>query len=112
MSILVNKHTKVITQGMTGETGTFHTQHGIFPKAPDAMQLQPLAARIYSSVSLKNISLTTGVNVDTLRQLNPSFKRDYTPARANGIFLVLPKNTWYDYLDAKNNTAGSVAARP
>jgi succinyl-CoA synthetase alpha subunit len=26
MSILVNKHTKVITQGMTGETGTFHTQ--------------------------------------------------------------------------------------
>ncbi|MBX9814969.1 MAG: succinate--CoA ligase subunit alpha [Proteobacteria bacterium SG_bin5] len=26
MSILVNQHTKVITQGMTGETGTFHTK--------------------------------------------------------------------------------------
>ncbi len=26
MSILVDKHTKVITQGMTGETGTFHTR--------------------------------------------------------------------------------------
>jgi succinyl-CoA synthetase alpha subunit len=26
MSILVNKHTKVITQGMTGSTGSFHTQ--------------------------------------------------------------------------------------
>src|SRR3546814_11961 len=26
MSILVNKDTKVITQGMTGNTGTFHTQ--------------------------------------------------------------------------------------
>lgn len=26
MSILVNKHTKVITQGMTGETGSFHTK--------------------------------------------------------------------------------------
>jgi succinyl-CoA synthetase alpha subunit len=26
MSILVNKHTKVITQGMTGATGTFHTE--------------------------------------------------------------------------------------
>ena len=25
MSILVNKHTKVITEGMTGATGTFHT---------------------------------------------------------------------------------------
>jgi succinyl-CoA synthetase alpha subunit len=29
MSILVNKHTKVITQGMTGETGTFHTEAGL-----------------------------------------------------------------------------------
>ncbi len=26
MSILVNSNTKVITQGMTGETGTFHTE--------------------------------------------------------------------------------------
>jgi succinyl-CoA synthetase alpha subunit len=29
MSILVNKSTKVITQGMTGETGTFHTQQAL-----------------------------------------------------------------------------------
>ena len=29
MSILVDKNTKVITQGMTGNTGTFHTQHAL-----------------------------------------------------------------------------------
>jgi len=29
MSILINKNTKVITQGMTGETGTFHTQQAL-----------------------------------------------------------------------------------
>ncbi len=29
MSILVDKHTKVITQGMTGETGTFHTSQAL-----------------------------------------------------------------------------------
>ncbi|MEA3052421.1 MAG: succinyl-CoA synthetase alpha subunit [Sphingomonadales bacterium] len=29
MSILVNSETKVITQGMTGETGTFHTEQGL-----------------------------------------------------------------------------------
>ncbi len=29
MSILVNKHTKVITQGMTGSTGMFHTKGGL-----------------------------------------------------------------------------------
>jgi len=26
VSILVNRNTKVITQGMTGATGTFHTE--------------------------------------------------------------------------------------
>src|SRR4030088_1100153 len=26
MSILINKHTKVITQGITGKTGQFHTR--------------------------------------------------------------------------------------
>jgi len=29
MSILINSNTKVITQGMTGETGTFHTQQAL-----------------------------------------------------------------------------------
>ncbi len=29
MSILINKNTKVITQGMTGATGTFHTEQAL-----------------------------------------------------------------------------------
>ena len=29
MSILIDKNTKVITQGMTGKTGSFHTEQGI-----------------------------------------------------------------------------------
>src|SRR4026208_720827 len=29
MSILVDKNTKVITQGMTGDTGTFHTEQAL-----------------------------------------------------------------------------------
>ena len=92
--------------------GTFYSQHGIVPKQPATIHLQPLAARIYSPVSLKSISFATGVDMDTLRLLNPSFKMDFTPARAKGIFLVLPKNSWYDYLDAKHQYPEKVAVRP
>ena len=29
MSILINKDTKIITQGLTGKTGTFHTEQAL-----------------------------------------------------------------------------------
>ncbi len=29
MSVLINKSTRVITQGITGKTGTFHTEQGL-----------------------------------------------------------------------------------
>jgi succinyl-CoA synthetase alpha subunit len=34
MSILVNKDTKVIVQGLTGKTGTFHTEQALSTTAP------------------------------------------------------------------------------
>ncbi|MEZ4957250.1 MAG: lytic transglycosylase domain-containing protein [Saprospiraceae bacterium] len=93
-------------------TGTFHNLHGIYPSVPEFFHLEPMAARLYSPVSLKSISSITGVDLETLRRLNPSFKMDYTPARTNGIFLVLPRSSWYDYLDAKNKGIDKLAARP
>lgn len=93
-------------------TGTYYNLHGIQPKTPAEYHLQPMAARVYSSVSLTGVAVATGVDVSVLKTLNPSFKATYTPGRANGIYLVLPRNSWYDYLDSKNKYAGSVAAQP
>ena len=40
MSILVNQNTKVITQGMTGDTGTFSVMlQGFEAKAPEAYRM-------------------------------------------------------------------------
>ncbi len=92
-------------------TGTFHNLHGIQPKTPSTYYLQPMAARIYSSVSLTSVSTATGVDLPTLKKLNPAFKGNFTPARPKGIYLVLPRVSWYDYLDSRKDT-GNVAARP
>ena len=92
--------------------GTYHQMHGLYPTPPALFYQRPLAARIYAPVSLKTISSATGVGVEILRKLNPSFKLDSTPGRSNGIFLVLPKEAWYDYLDVKDREMKGVAARP
>ena len=92
--------------------GTFYHLHGLSPKMPGAYCMRPMVARIYCSVSLKNISSTIGIGIATLRELNPSFKMDYSPARSGGIFLVLPKKSWYEYLDTENKKKQAVVARP
>jgi succinyl-CoA synthetase alpha subunit len=45
MSILVNKNTKVITQGMTGKTGSFHTQAALDYGTQDGRGRHPRQGR-------------------------------------------------------------------
>jgi succinyl-CoA synthetase alpha subunit len=74
MSILINKNTKVVTQGITGKTGQFHTQTsrayangkscyvaGVNPKkAGENFEGIPIFA------SVKEAKLKTGVNVSVI----------------------------------------------
>ncbi|HHM21288.1 MAG TPA: hypothetical protein ENJ20_04615 [Bacteroidetes bacterium] len=93
--------------------GTYHNLHGIRPGTPALYHLQPMAARIYSQVSLRSIARLTGIDLRTLRMLNPAFVKDYTPARPKGVFLVLPRESWYTYLDYKSKQSRPpLAARP
>ena len=51
MSILVNKDTKVITQGMTGDTGTFHTEQALAYGTQMVVGVTPARAAASISVS-------------------------------------------------------------
>ncbi len=82
--------------------GNYYSMHGLAPTAP-ASALQSMAARIYKPISVSNISRITGLEVSTIKSLNPSFNRDRIPAKAKGVFLVLPKDAWYVYLDSQQN---------
>jgi membrane-bound lytic murein transglycosylase D len=90
--------------------GTYHHLHGLNPKTPEELQYNGMAAKVYEPVSLNEVSKMTGVELAVLRQLNPSFKQNYIPEKKDGIYLVLPRESWYDYLE--NQRDGVLAARP
>lgn len=91
--------------------GTYYHLHNLNPRLPEEMKFEGMAAKIYEPVSLNKVSQMTGVEVAVLRQLNPAFKQNYTPAQKNGIYLILPRTAWYDYLK-KEPHGPPVTARP
>ena len=90
--------------------GTYHHLHGLTPRTPHEMQFDGMAAKVYESISLQEISTMTGVEIAVLRQLNPAFKKNYIPQKKEGIYLVLPKDSWYKYLESQQHMP--IAARP
>jgi membrane-bound lytic murein transglycosylase D len=80
--------------------GTFFQQHNIVPAMPDPTRYAAMSARVYEAISLKKINQLTGVDMSTLRRLNPAFLGDYVPPQENGVFLTLPKHAWERYLKA------------
>ena len=90
--------------------GHYHRLHGLEPVLPAELKYEGMAARIYEPVSLTKIANMTGVELAVLRQLNPSFTTNYSPAREKGIYVVLPKEAWYKYLESRRT--GPASARP
>jgi membrane-bound lytic murein transglycosylase D len=59
--------------------------------------------RISYAVSFQQISKTIAVPIDTLRFLNPMYKRDYIPELNHPALLVLPAGKISLYLENENN---------
>ena len=79
---------------------TYFPYHGIAPALPDLLLYNAMSARVYEAISVKKISEITGVDLSTLRRLNPGYICDNLPAQQKGMFLTLPKEAWALYLDA------------
>jgi len=79
-----------------------YENHGLIPQYP-SMDLQLTeAVKVYSFLNFQTISAMTGLPVQTIRDLNPSFLQNYIPATKRGYFLILPKRVMADF---KNQVA-------
>ena len=84
---------------------TYFHHHNIAPALPDLALFNAMAARVYGAISLQKVSKITGVDLPTLRRLNPAFKSDNQSPIQNGIFLTLPKTAWEPYLNELHRAA-------
>lgn len=68
----------------------------IAPVSPNLKNTE--TAKVFDEMSFKEISEHTGINFDIIKQLNPSFLRNYIP-EANGKYLLtLPDNSMHELL--------------
>lgn len=68
-----------------------YMQHGLQPEWPDFDRQWTRTTKVYNYISFKKIAERTGVNYRVLKELNPSYQRNFIPTNTNGNYLILPE---------------------
>ena len=68
----------------------FHDAHNIIPVYPEMAMGELDTITIFDGMSITELARRSGMTVEFVRQLNPSFIRGYIPASSSGYNLILP----------------------
>jgi membrane-bound lytic murein transglycosylase D len=68
----------------------YYHLHNIYPEHPE-YELQIIdRIRVFDKISFERISEITGITVEAIRFMNPSFNQSYVPANSKGYIVSLP----------------------
>lgn len=68
----------------------YYHLHNIYPEHPE-YELQIIdKVRVFDKISFKRISQITGITVEAIRFMNPSFNQSYVPSNSKGYIVSLP----------------------
>ncbi|TLX77819.1 LysM peptidoglycan-binding domain-containing protein [Labilibacter sediminis] len=67
----------------------YHEEHVIYPREADIVQATD-TIMISELLHFKQVSAVTGIPVQTLRDLNPQYRRDVVPAQKKAYALTIP----------------------
>lgn len=84
----------------------FYALHGIDPLEPEYDQQLTDYILVYEGLSFRDIAEATGVDYNTVKALNPGFKRDYVPPSASGHYVVLPQRVMMPFVRYLNSLGG------
>lgn len=68
----------------------FHTEHELIPVYPEMAMGELITVYIYEGMSVSDVAKRSGLTVEEVRRLNPTFVRNYIPASPAGYALTLP----------------------
>lgn len=72
----------------------YYIEHGLVPQMPIADLLYTQTVRVYKAYSILKISSVTGVELQTLKDLNPAYYDNFIPASISGNFLTVPQRSF------------------
>lgn len=70
----------------------FYADHGLQPNYVKDWPTQGSVLKVYDELTFGEIAFAAGLDLGTLRSLNPSFKKAIVPANPNGNYLVVPSS--------------------
>lgn len=97
---------------------TFADAHGLEPELPPLDLQLTQQFKIYSGISFETIAKLTGVSLETLEILNPSYRKNVIPASENGLDLFIPKrvgvilNKWLNSQSPDSDKLAAIASNP
>ncbi len=75
----------------------YHDLHGIHVDV-SALKDNPTTIALYDKTNFNDISLSTGLDIKEIKDMNPSYLRNYIPSSLDGNHLTLPESKLIDYI--------------
>lgn len=69
----------------------YHQVHGLMPHDPEFDEQLTSYLKVHEGISFRDISAATGIPYNTIKALNPGFRRDYVPPTSDGHYVVVPE---------------------
>ncbi len=78
----------------------YYYMHDIEPELMEENIINTSTSRTYKQISFEEVSASTGVSLEDIQFLNPSYLRNVIPASLGENYLTLPSIKMEDYLQA------------
>ncbi len=87
-------------------TANYYHLHNIYPEFPEYDLQVTEKIRVFQKTSFQKVAMLSGTPLETVKRLNPSYRKGFIPSSKSGYLLILPMSKMTAFRD------GSPSAEP